>query len=194
MARRLFATPFGFKIAENASLLSGTGEPGGDGGFEDDASIGSLYTRTDSTGDNLQIYFKISTSNNSPADWIQIATTNYVDSKLETLEVTSITTTPVTVDSELVDDYDSIFWLVTVYDEASENVKTSFTVWATHDGTSSADASSTSFTVSNYLDVNGGVDVSFDVVLEDSGASQTMSLQLSSSSLTLTALVRGILN
>lgn len=66
-------------VSSNAYVLQGNGAPGGDAGREDEAPIGSLYMRTDVETNNLQVYYKWSTVNNSSADWRLVADKNYVD-------------------------------------------------------------------------------------------------------------------
>lgn len=66
-------------LSANASILVGSGAPGGDTGKEDAAPIGSLYLRTDAETDGLQVYWKVSTVNNSSADWVQSTDKSYVD-------------------------------------------------------------------------------------------------------------------
>jgi hypothetical protein len=83
MSLSLFTTTGGIEILSSdftgrSHLLSGTGAPGGDSGFQDAAPIGSLYMRTDVAGNALQTYSK-STATNSTADWIQLANKDYVD-------------------------------------------------------------------------------------------------------------------
>lgn len=68
-------------LSSNANILQGAGLPGGDSGVQDGAPIGSLFMRTDANaGDNnLQLYSKVSTANNSAADWSVISDKAYVD-------------------------------------------------------------------------------------------------------------------
>lgn len=85
MALDLFRVAKGLQIesedfSSSASLLFGSGAPGGDTADQDAAAIGSLYLRTDTAGDNLQLYFKYTNINNSTADWRQTASRDYVDS------------------------------------------------------------------------------------------------------------------
>lgn len=66
-------------FTSRTNILTGTGAPGGDGAVQDNAPIGSLYLRQDVEADGLQVYFKRSLVNNSPADWYQAVDKNYVD-------------------------------------------------------------------------------------------------------------------
>jgi len=66
-------------LTANANLLVGNGLPGGDTAEQDAAPIGSTYQRNDVEANNLQMYVKISTLNNSSADWQPMATQEYVD-------------------------------------------------------------------------------------------------------------------
>jgi hypothetical protein len=72
--------------SSNASLLVGSGAPGGDASYQDAASIGSIYLRTDAnnTASNLQVYFKYATNNNA-ADWKLAADKAYVDAAIQGL-------------------------------------------------------------------------------------------------------------
>lgn len=84
MAMDLFQLMGGIRIeADNLSsrsdILQGSGLPGGDAGFQDAAGIGSLYMRTDAETNNLQLYYKWSTINNSAADWKAVTDKAYVD-------------------------------------------------------------------------------------------------------------------
>ena len=66
-------------LSTNASVLIGTGLPGGDASEQDAAGIGSLYLRTDAEANNLQLYYKWTTANSSAADWKVVADKDYVD-------------------------------------------------------------------------------------------------------------------
>lgn len=70
-------------LTSNANILTGTGTPGGDGNAQDAAPIGSIYLRVDSNAtvgeENLQVYWKYRTTQNSVDDWKIIADKNYVD-------------------------------------------------------------------------------------------------------------------
>jgi hypothetical protein len=63
----------------NANILQGIGAPGGDSGVQDDAPIGSLYLRTDASGDEMQVYYKWNDLN-ALSDWQLMPSKNYVDS------------------------------------------------------------------------------------------------------------------
>lgn len=65
-------------LSTNANILVGIGAPGGDAGIQDAAPVGSVYQRTDAETNNLQFYWKKS-STNSAADWVQGADKAYVD-------------------------------------------------------------------------------------------------------------------
>lgn len=69
------------------SVLSGSGAPGGDGSFQDAATIGSIYLRTNAAGSNLQLYSKFASAN-SAADWRQITDKTYVDAVMAALVTT----------------------------------------------------------------------------------------------------------
>lgn len=63
----------------NANILQGIGAPGGDSGVQDDAPLGSIYMRTDASGDEMQVYYKWNDLN-ALSDWQLIPNKNYVDS------------------------------------------------------------------------------------------------------------------
>lgn len=84
MASDIYGILQGLRIEDEAtldsvSLLQGTGLPGGDTSFEDSGGLGSLFMRRDAEADNLQLYYKWTTVNNSSADWKAIASKEYVD-------------------------------------------------------------------------------------------------------------------
>jgi len=66
-------------LSSNAYILQGTGLPGGDANVQDGGPIGSMYMRTDVETNNLQLYYKWSTANNSAADWKVTSDKDYVD-------------------------------------------------------------------------------------------------------------------
>jgi len=66
-------------FTSRVNILTGTGAPGGDGGDQDNATIGSLYMRQDVETDGLQVYYKATLINNSPLDWHQATDKQYVD-------------------------------------------------------------------------------------------------------------------
>ncbi len=64
-------------LTSNAYILQGSGAPGGDAATQDAAPIGSLFLRTDVTGNQLQQYYKFANTN-STSDWTAVADVNYV--------------------------------------------------------------------------------------------------------------------
>ena len=66
-------------LSSNTNIIQGSGIPGGDSSFQDDAPIGSIYMRSDASGTELQLYYKISTTNNNSLDWALIPSKSYVD-------------------------------------------------------------------------------------------------------------------
>lgn len=72
-------------LSSHASVLIGSGLPGGDSGQQDGAPIGSMYLRTDAETDGQQVYWKFSISNNSSADWKVAADKAYVDAAIQGL-------------------------------------------------------------------------------------------------------------
>lgn len=79
----LYRVALGLEIEDGAAILSGSGVPGGDTAEQDAAVIGSVFYRTDSETNNLQIYYKTSTASNDPSDWSQLASKDYVDMAVE---------------------------------------------------------------------------------------------------------------
>ena len=84
MGLDLFRVSLGLDVesadgSSNAYVLQGTGLPGGDTAEEDAAPIGSVYMRTDSETNSLNLYYKFTGVNNSSADWKQTTSKEYVD-------------------------------------------------------------------------------------------------------------------
>ena len=69
MSVDLYRVYNGLSIYGKSSILSGTGSPGGDSGFQDQASLGSIFLRTDAPA----IYIKTGSSNNT-TDWTLLST------------------------------------------------------------------------------------------------------------------------
>lgn len=91
-------------------------------------------------------------------------------------------TTATAVDSMLVDDYDVAKWLVVCVDAGDPTVKEAFEVFAVHDGSVAADATSVDYTTYAKLKTGTISGLSLDVVLSGTGAAQVMSLQITSTS------------
>ncbi len=127
-------------LTSNAYILQGSGEPGGDSSFQDAAPIGSIYIRTDSSGNTLQQYYKFTTANSTSADWQVVASKQYVDDAVVGLswrepaivrsDVTTLPTTtggdPITVDGESITDGQRVLFSnltvnpnVYIYDQAT---------------------------------------------------------------------------
>ena len=84
MATDLFGVIKGLNIQTDdfnlgAHVLVGSGLPGGDGAEQDAAPVGSIYLRTDPNTGKVQLFWKVSTTNNSNADWETAASQSYVD-------------------------------------------------------------------------------------------------------------------
>jgi hypothetical protein len=89
MALDLFRVALGLSIDEEdgtraGSVLSGSGVPGGDTSYQDDAPVGSIYLRTDASASISVVYQKI-TDTNAAADWVQSASKSYVDNLINGL-------------------------------------------------------------------------------------------------------------
>lgn len=68
-------------LTSNVYFLQGSGVPGADGDVQDAAPIGSLYSRTDVSGTQLQQYSKIANAG-ATSDWVVLASTVYVDNAI----------------------------------------------------------------------------------------------------------------
>lgn len=84
MGLDLFRVSLGLDIestdgSTNAYILQGNGTPGGDAAEQDAAPIGSVFMRGDVETNELNLYYKFSSVNNSAADWKQTTSKEYVD-------------------------------------------------------------------------------------------------------------------
>lgn len=89
MALDLFRISLGIALedadgTERAAILTGSGAPGGDAARQDDASVGSIYLRTDASGSISATWQKIADGNET-ADWVQSASKDYVDAAVSGL-------------------------------------------------------------------------------------------------------------
>ena len=91
-------------------------------------------------------------------------------------------TTAVTVDSVLVDNICAVKWYVYARETANPERVKAYEVWATHNGTPSADATQSDDTVYAKLKIGSNFDVNLSVDVNGTGAGQTMRLRVSSSS------------
>jgi len=83
------------------------------------------------------------------------------------------------VDSVTVDSVEAIKWMISIQDAATGVDKESYEVYASHNGTATADATSADHT--KYAKVksgNGVAGLAFDVVLSGAGAAQNMQLSV----------------
>lgn len=97
---------------------------------------------------------------------------------LETVSATGINS-PTTIDTVLVDDVRASKWFVYAFDEGDPSQIRAEEVWATHDGTASADATEVDFNRTSRLRINGNISgFDIEVVLAGTGASQTMGLEI----------------
>ncbi len=95
--------------------------------------------------------------------------------------VTTGITTATVVDTVVVDDYQTVKWFVTIFDEADTDQKESVEIYATHDGTSGSDATFADFNIASKLKLNGKITgLVYDIVITGTGAAQTMGLQVTS--------------
>lgn len=72
-------------FSTNVNVIHGTGTPGGDAGKEDAAPIGSVYMQADADANNLQLWWKYRTTQNSVQDWRQATSKDYVDAAVQGL-------------------------------------------------------------------------------------------------------------
>lgn len=100
---------------------------------------------------------------------------------LETDEQTGVQAAT-TVDSVLVDDVQAAKWFVVAFDETNPDEKEAFEVFALNDGTASADATSVDYNVVSKLKTANISGLDEDVVLNGTGATQTMELQVEANS------------
>jgi len=85
------------------------------------------------------------------------------------------------IDSVLVDDYQTAKWFVTVFDEGDPTQKESYEVYATHDGTASADATEVDWNQTSKLKLNGQIiGLTMSVTITGTGAAQVMNLVVAS--------------
>lgn len=102
-------------------------------------------------------------------------------------------TTPVTVDSILVDSYQGAIWDLVAFLESNPKQKQMITLSAVHNGTATIDADDTDETSYAKLKVGSPFSISASIVLSGSGATQTMALQVSAgAAVTVRALRRVI--
>lgn len=105
------------------------------------------------------------------------------------IEETGITS-PVTVDSVLVDDVDAVEWEIVVFEESSPGNKKFGKVTAMHDGTATSDASNVDDTLHTRLNLGSNFNVDVSVDLNGTGASQEMRLRVESSTAGVTVRAR----
>lgn len=96
--------------------------------------------------------------------------------------VTTGITTPVSVDSVLVDEYQTVKWLVSVFQESAPATKEAFEIYALHNGHAAADATEADFSQAFKLRLGNIPGLNVNVVLAGSGVSQTMELQVEAGS------------
>lgn len=178
MARRLFGVEKGIRLhgensdTLNVDILFGTAAPGGDSGDQDAAALGSIYLRQN--GGSSSLYQKVDTTNTS-ADWLLNSTNG------ESFQVSANgVTTAATVDSVLVDSVAAVKWYVYAREAANPARAKAFEVWATHNGTPSADATQADDTVYAKLKIGADFNLSLSVDVDGTGGSQVMRLRAAS--------------
>jgi hypothetical protein len=126
-----------------------------------------------------------------------ISTSNSVNANLSALDAVApivITdtniTTATTVDTVLVDDVDSVKWLVCAQQVSTPANKECSEVYAVHNGTAGADASATDYTEYAKIRTANISGYSIDVVLTGTGGTQTMGIQVTSTAAVDVQIVR----
>ncbi len=66
-------------LVDSAGVITGTAAPGGDGGRQDNAVIGTTYLQSLADASLLQQWSKVAFGANDITDWARIATQDYVD-------------------------------------------------------------------------------------------------------------------
>jgi len=136
---------------------------------EDDAGIGMIYVNTT----NGDIYKKVADSDPSvPTDWEIVG----ADAGVTVSPVTSTET----IDCIMVDFVKGAEWEVAVEDVAAPENKIFYKVFAGHNGTDAADATSTDFTAFAHLCFGTEPQHGLDVSLTGAGAAQQMCVTVGS--------------
>jgi hypothetical protein len=201
-------------VSENgdsgATLLFGSGAPGGDTNAQDAAELGSGYLRTD----NFEFYQKLANAG-AAADWYSygslytvlgiskgdvdlgtftggIVTDNsdvrtviqdlidYITSNIVEDLSEDGVTTVTTIDEELVDNVCAVHYFVCVSLADDPARRQSFFVHAMHDGTASADAANIDDNVYSKNKHGATFDYSLTVELSGTGTAQEMQLRVAS--------------
>jgi hypothetical protein len=158
----------GFDCADPIGIISAAGTPGGDTGEQDDAGLGMIYVNST----NGDLYRKLSTANNSLADWEIIGTDVGISA-------TGITTNA-PVDQIAVDLIKGVEWEVEVEEFDNPENRVFFKLFVGHNGTATADATVVDFTEFAVLCMGAAFDYSYTVVLGGTGAGQDMFLNFAS--------------
>ena len=179
MGRVLHEVEAGLKITgvnedDGTSDLQGSGEPGGDGSYQDEAIIGSTYRRSD-VG---QFWTKISTANDSVLDWAMHASGATAPGMTSSADdVTTVTS----VDCVLVDEVDAVEWEVELMLVDDRTNRKKIKISAMHDGDASNDAVNVDHDVFSKLKLGPNFNADVGVTLIGAGAAQTMCLRVASS-------------
>jgi len=67
----------------HATIVFGSGAPGGDAAEQDAAPVGSIYMQTSADVNNLQFWWKYRDTQNSVEDWRQGASKDYIDTAIQ---------------------------------------------------------------------------------------------------------------
>lgn len=179
MGRQVFAVEKGLRLLkenkDNAQddaidILFGTGAPLGTSGETDDAKKGSMYYQTD-IGE-ICMYQKIADTSQA-SDWVKLEVE--ADTRKQ---LTGVVNTPQILDSVLADDILASEWEIHIFEEATPaNIKV-IKVFATHDGTASADATNVDDTAFAKLKLGSNFVNTILVELNGAGAAQVMRLSV----------------
>ncbi|OQB05787.1 MAG: hypothetical protein BWY19_00812 [bacterium ADurb.Bin212] len=125
----------------------------------------------------------------SNADSVESAIAKLDGRSVKRVQVAALTTLA-TVDSVLVDDVKAVHWKIHVFEDANPARIKSMEVFATHNGTSVADATQADDTVYAQLRIGTNFNLNISVDINGTGAGQTMRLRASSSTagVTVTAI------
>lgn len=116
---------------------------------------------------------------------------SYIEDSTKRTIATGVTT-PVNLDSILVDGYEGAVWDVVAILESDRTRKQMLTIAATHNGTPTLDADATDDTVYSRLRVGATFSFNVDTILSGTGAAQVMALQVSASAAVTVKAVRRV--
>ena len=139
-----------------------------------------LKTATDAIGTRLYTAQNYVTNGETLTNSIDV-----LDQEIATIprlvQATQTGITGATIDSVLVDDVHAVKWHIVVINDGTPTIKRAMEVFALHNGTAAADASSADYNRKSILRFTGGIPgLSISVDVNGAGAAQTMRLIVSS--------------